>query len=147
MVLNNEGGYVNDPNDPGGETNLGICKRAYPNVNIKNLTETEAVTIYRQDYWDKCRCDDLPECIQALVFDAAVNQGTRTAIVLLQRALKVKDDGVLGPITIGKAREAVGPNLVRDYTVERILYYTTTTNFQYYGKSWVRRAVGAILNI
>jgi lysozyme family protein len=147
LILINEGGYVNDPNDPGGETNFGICKRAYPNVDIKNLTVEQATDIYRKDYWDKCRCDELPSCIQGLVFDTAVNQGTKIAIVLLQRALKIKEDGVIGMQTIATAVAHASPALVRDYTVVRVIRYVGTVNFDRYGAGWIRRAVGVALGI
>ena len=60
VVLKSEGGYVNDPHDPGGETNFGISKRAYPSVDIKHLTKEGAIAIYKKDYWDKIKGDDLP---------------------------------------------------------------------------------------
>ncbi len=74
-VLSYEGGYVNDPNDPGGETNWRISKRAYPNLDIKNLTRDQAIQIYRRDYWDSLECDRFPPLIAIALFDAAVNQG------------------------------------------------------------------------
>jgi len=147
LVLINEGGYVNDPKDPGGETNFGICKRSYPNIDIKNLTVEQATDIYRRDYWDKCLCDGLPVCIQGLVFDTAVNQGTRTAIVLLQKILKIKEDGIIGPQTISIAFSHASQKMVRDYTVARILRYIKTDNFDLYGSNWVTRAVGIALGI
>ena len=86
-VLGYEGGYVNDPNDPGGETNWGISKRAYPNLDVKNLTRDGAIQIYRRDYWDALGCDRFPSVIAIALFDAAVNQGPVAAVRILQRAL------------------------------------------------------------
>lgn len=74
-VLRREGGYVNDPVDKGGETKFGISKRAYPNLDIKNLTEAQAATIYKRDYWDKINADQLPANIREMAFDSAVNHG------------------------------------------------------------------------
>ena len=74
-VLGREGGYVNDPADKGGETKFGISKRAYPNLDIKNLTQMQAAEIYKRDYWDAINADQLPENIREMAFDAAVNQG------------------------------------------------------------------------
>lgn len=84
FVLSIEGGYVNDPSDPGGETKYGISKRSYPNVDIKNLTEAGAKEIYKKDYWDACNCDHLSIGIDAVVFDTAVNMGIGTAKSILQ---------------------------------------------------------------
>ena len=84
-----EGGYVNDPADPGGETRYGISKRAHPDVDIKSLTLDQAKDIYRRDYWQPASCDRMPERIGHLVFDCAVHHGVKTAIKLLQRAITV----------------------------------------------------------
>lgn len=74
-VLKREGGYVNDPADKGGETKFGISKQSYPNLDIKNLTESQAAAIYKRDYWDKINADQLPANIREMAFDAAVNHG------------------------------------------------------------------------
>ena len=87
-VLGIEGGYVNDPKDPGGETKYGLCKRSYPTVDIKALTIEQAKAIYKRDYWDKVKGDDLPFPLNLFMFDAAVNQGVDPAIKMLQAALK-----------------------------------------------------------
>ena len=80
FVLRHEGGYVNDPRDPGGETNFGISRRAYPTLDIKNLTKEQATGIYRKDYWDKVGGDILPWPWDLILFDTAVNQGVAWAI-------------------------------------------------------------------
>ena len=79
FVLDHEGGYVNDLDDPGGETNYGISKRAYPSLDIKNLTVEQAAGIYWRDYWDACSCDKLVYPIDCYVFDTAVNCGCGNA--------------------------------------------------------------------
>lgn len=80
FVLSKEGGYVNDPNDPGGETKWGISKRAYPTLDIKNLTEQQCIDIYLADYWNACGCNGLSPALGAAVFDSAVNCGVSRAI-------------------------------------------------------------------
>jgi hypothetical protein len=85
-VLRREGGYVNDPADRGGETKFGISKKSYPNLDIKNLTETEASNIYKRDYWDKINADQLPANIREMAFDAAVNQGVNWTKSALQQS-------------------------------------------------------------
>lgn len=111
-VIGHEGGYVNDPNDAGGETMYGISKRAYPNEDIKNLTLDRAKQLYKRDYWDKLKLDELATAeVQIELFDTAVNMGVGTAAKFLQEALNLlnrsqKDyadivvDGGIGPNTI-----------------------------------------------
>ena len=106
ITLEHEGGYVHDPKDLGGETNFGIAKRFYPDVDIKNLTEEGAKEIYRKDYWDKNKVDDLPDNLKHIYFDMCVNQGRGTAVRVLQRAINgkggdLKVDGGFGPGTKG----------------------------------------------
>ncbi|MBF0568956.1 MAG: hypothetical protein HQK95_08850 [Nitrospirae bacterium] len=79
FVLKAEGGYVNDPNDPGGETNYGISKKVYKTVDIKNLTVEQAKAIYYKDYWEHMHCDDLAWPICLAHFDTAVNCGYSAA--------------------------------------------------------------------
>ena len=86
FTLRWEGGYVNHPSDPGGETKFGISKRAYPDVDIKNLTEDQAKNIYYQDYWLPAGCEDLEPLLAICVFDAAVNVGVRRAKKWLDQA-------------------------------------------------------------
>jgi lysozyme family protein len=84
FVLKWEGGYSNDPHDPGGETKYGINKASHPNVDIKNLTLEQAAVIYKNEYWDTCNCDDLKWPLDIIVFDTAVNMGQKRAMIFLQ---------------------------------------------------------------
>jgi lysozyme family protein len=79
FTLKWEGGWVNDPDDPGGETKWGISKRSYPDLDIKNLSEQEAVNIYLKDYWFEAGCDSVSYPMNLVVFDSAVNCGVATA--------------------------------------------------------------------
>jgi lysozyme family protein len=88
FVLKREGLYSNDSSDLGGETNFGISKKAYPNLDIKNLTIDDAKEIYRRDYWNDLNCDLLPEKLDIVVFDCGVNQGTGKATELLYKCDK-----------------------------------------------------------
>src|SRR3990167_8279839 len=85
-ILQAEGGYGYDPNDPGGETKYGISKRAYPDVDIVNLTEAQAKEIYRRDYWQKAGCENHKWPLNICIFDMAVNQGVNKA-----RSINVTD--------------------------------------------------------
>jgi lysozyme family protein len=136
FVFRHEGGYVNDPRDPGGETKYGISKRAYPDLDIKALTPELAARIYRRDYWDTCRCDALPPGLALMVFDAAVNQGQGTAIRMLQAAASVPVDGRVGPMTIRAAGLDIGLPAFYSQRRER---YEANKNFAIYGRGWIRR--------
>ena len=91
FVLKHKGGYVNNPADPGGETKWGISKRAYPNLDIKNLTPEQACDIYSHDYWDKAGCDALAYPLCCVVFDSTVQHGVSRALGWLKQATNVKD--------------------------------------------------------
>ena len=117
VTLHHEGGYVHDPKDLGGETNFGIAKRFYPDVDIKNLTKEGAKEIYKKDYWDKNKVDELDEQLKHIFFDMCVNQGRGTAVKIIQRACNAKGadlaiDGGFGPGTKG-ALETYKPSLDR----------------------------------
>ncbi|MFV1530507.1 MULTISPECIES: glycoside hydrolase family 108 protein [unclassified Phaeobacter] len=136
-----EGGYVNDPRDPGGETNFGISKRSYPKVNIKELTREDAIAIYKRDYWDACKCDELPPEIAVAVFDCAVNQGTGIGARLLQKALRVTADGIIGPKTLAAAHRADTAELVLDFLSWRLRRYAHTANSTTYMRGWSKRVL------
>ena len=140
FVLSYEGGYVNDPNDPGGETNLGISKRAYPNEDIKALTKEKAAEIYRRDYWDSCKCNELPESMAIAVFDCAVNQGVKTASRLLQIAVGATVDGVIGPKTVLAAFKG-GQKALILFLLQRAKSYMQIKNVAVWGANWGERLV------
>jgi len=105
ITLHHEGGYVHDPKDLGGETKLNNTKRFNQDVDIKNLTEDETKEIYKRDYWDRNRVEELPEHLRHIFFDMCVNQGRGTAVKILQRACVAKGadiaiDGGMGPGTM-----------------------------------------------
>lgn len=141
FVLNEEGGYSNDPRDPGGETNFGISKRAHPQVDIKNLTLEEAESIYRYLYWDPCRCESLPPKLALIVFDSAVNQGVGTAIKMLQASIGTIQDGIVGPATIERANGADENTIITRFITERVLRYTLSSSFLLYGRGWISRTM------
>lgn len=142
FVLAYEGGYVNDPADPGGETNFGISRRAYPQEDIRGMTRERAAEIYRRDYWDACRCDELPPLMAVAVFDCAVNQGVRRAVRLYQAVLRVQPDGVMGPQTIAQAR-AAGDRPLGLFLAERATAYATLVAHRpesmRFCRGWMRR--------
>jgi lysozyme family protein len=137
-LIGHEGGYVNDPEDPGGETKFGISKRAYPTVDIKNLTIDQAKAIYLRDYWTPVRARDLPWPLGLYMFDCAVNQGVTTAVRLLQQTLGVVVDGEFGPLTMRAARASSERDAAR-FLAFRARRYAGTTNFDIYGTGWLTR--------
>ena len=153
FTLSWEGGYVFDPNDPGGETKYGISKRAYPELDIKNLTEEEAKSIYKKDYWDKLRCDELPENVAIALFDFAVNVGVARAVRYLQRAAnKLRSnlvvDGIIGSKTIAAVKSLPEDSLIVEYTTYRVYYYTRLAargNLARFLRGWLRRTVSLVL--
>jgi len=134
-----EGGYVNDPRDPGGETNFGISKRSYPKVNMANLTREGAIAIYRRDYWDGVGCDKLPPMLGVALFDCAVNQGQGIAPKLMQRALGVTADGKIGPKTIAAAERADPHEALVQFLGWRLRRYAFTPNASTYMRGWSNR--------
>lgn len=139
FVLSHEGGYSNDPNDPGGETRWGISKRSHPELDIANLTREQAVLLYKTDYWDKCRCGEMPFPIALLVMDSSVNQGPDAAIRMLQASLDVNVDGKLGPVTIGAIQRAAISRLLCEFVAERAFRYAINPNVRRYGRGWFAR--------
>ena len=137
--LKAEGGYVNDPKDPGGETKYGISKRAYPSVDIKALTLADAIAIYKRDYWDKVQGDTLPAGVDMILLDAAINSGSNKSIKLVQRALGIKDDGSLGPVTLSAILKADPTKLINDSIEQRLAFLKSLPTWGRYGKGWTTR--------
>lgn len=123
-----EGGFSNNPADPGGMTRYGISKRSYPDEDILNLTLDRAKFLYKRDYWDPAGCDALPDALRYEVFDLAVNTSARgapkTAIRLLQSAVGADQDGILGPHTLMSIASMPVERVLRRLTAARIRYYT-----------------------
>lgn len=141
-TLKYEGGYVNDPNDAGGETKYGISKRAYPDVDIANLTLQQAKNIYYFDYWLRCRCQFMPDALSIAVFDYAVNSGIKTAIKKLQLALGVTVDGIIGNQTIGACNRIPTRQVLDTYIKLRLDYLMSLKGWKRYGGGWGKRVVG-----
>ena len=146
VVLHHEGGYVNDPDDPGGETNFGIAKRSHPDVDIANLTKEGAKEIYKEHYWDRNKVESLSEDLRHIYFDMCVNLGRSSAVKILQKAANAKGadlgvDGGMGPKTIA-AMDGVELQRVRAY---RVKYYadlvTRKPDLEKFYFGWFRRAL------
>lgn len=118
FTLASEGGYVNDANDRGGETNHGISAAQYPDLDIKSLSQNDTIQIYYQDYWQANRCNEWPAPLACALFDTAVLMGADDAIPYMQQALGVSADGLIGPQTLRAANACI-----EQTTVEAFLSY------------------------
>ena len=121
-LIGHEGGYVDHPADPGGATKYGISKRSYPNEDIPNLTLARAKAIYREHFWYPAGCDDVPDAVRFDLFDTAVNSGVKRAVRLLQLAVSVPDDGVLGPQTLAAITAMDGARLLARFNGYRMIF-------------------------
>lgn len=139
MLLRHEGGYVNDPSDPGGETKYGISKRSYPDEKISDITKSRARDIYFKDYWQPCGCEELPSGIDIMIFDCAVNQGRSFAVRTLQHSVGTTVDGILGPKTRAAAIQANTSHVLREFASRRGVRYGSLPTFDRFGLGWMRR--------
>jgi lysozyme family protein len=142
-VLLSEGGFTDHPLDPGRETMYGITKAVAKEAgyagDMRQLPLDLAKKIYKAQYWDKVRADELPPAIRYAVFDAAVNSGIRQSTIWLQRALKVTDDGVIGPKTLAAAHAAQPDALRMRILAQRLRFLTNLNTFGAFGRGWTRR--------
>ena len=150
LVLKNEGGYVNNPSDKGGETKYGISKRAYPDLDIKNLTKEYAMSLYKRDYWEKFPYYEIKDDKVAIkIFDLSVNMGLQQAIKLLQRAISacgfpLVDDGIAGKLTLAAINKPNPNTLLDSLRWEAANYYQGLANKnpsqKVFLKGWLNRA-------
>lgn len=138
-VLPMEGGYSNDPNDPGGETNFGISKRSYPFVDIAGLTRDGAKAIYRTDFWENIHADELYDGVAYQSLDFAVNSGVGTAIRYLQRVLGVADDGHWGPVTAAAAKAMPEHRQIMLLAAARLDFMRKLKAWPSYSSGWTGR--------
>ena len=145
--MHHEGGYVNHPKDPGGETNLGVTKRVYEDFggtkNMKELTREDVEPIYKKNYWDRVKGDQLPAGLDLCVFDFGVNAGTGRAAKYLQTLIGTVADGGIGPNTLKTLDAYVSKHGVKEtienYQAERQKYYESLSTFDTFGRGWTRR--------
>jgi lysozyme family protein len=142
VVLANEGGYVFDSSDPGGETNFGISKRSYPDLDIKNLTRDSATQIYLRDFWKYDRLTS--QAVATKVLDTCVNLGQTRGIALCQRAVGTKADGIYGALTEGAFNGSQEAELLSEIRLRLVSYYNNLVSakpqLQKFLKGWLRRA-------
>lgn len=144
-LIGHEGGYVNHPDDPGGETKFGISRRAYPGEDIAGMTLERAKLLYRRDYWGPAGCDAWPDLVKFEVFDMAVNLGVGQAVRILQRAAGTTPDGVIGIQTTMRVQSARPDWLLRRVQGMRLKFYTGLKTFGAFGAGWVNRVADNML--
>jgi lysozyme family protein len=148
FVLSAEGGYVDDPLDPGGATNLGVTLRvlsewrhtAVTKFDVQNLARDEAGAIYRARYWNVVHGDDLPAGVDLMVFDAGVNVGPGRSARMLQAVVGAAEDGAIGPETL----TSVGghhdlSDLISKLANAREAFYQSLPTFSHFGAGWTAR--------
>jgi lysozyme family protein len=142
-----EGGFVNHPDDPGGMTNLGVTKAVWEawvrhpvdEKAMRALTVADVAPLYKRKYWDAAKCDELPEGVDYIVFDTAVNSGPGRAIKFLQGCVGVDMDGALGPKTLAAVRAASAKQIIEDYAKRRLSFLRDLPNWDTFSRGWVRR--------
>ena len=148
LVLLQEGGFTCDPQDPGGATNWGITIgelrrwRGDDQVtveDVKSLTKEQAREIYRANYWNLMKCEDLPPGVDLIVFDMGVNAGPSRSVRMLQKIIGVDDDGAVGPVTITAATTMDAADIIRNMSERRLDYYRSLSTWPHFGRGWSNR--------
>jgi len=154
-LLKSEGGFTNDPRDPGnklpdgraGSTMLGVTQASWEafigkrttQEKMRELTPDDVAPIYRKKYWDAVKGDELPSGLDYLMFDFAVNAGPGRAIKIMQDALGVTADGVIGRMTMKAIADANPEELIEKFSDAKEAYYKSLKTFETFGKGWLRR--------
>jgi len=146
-LLAHEGGYVWHAEDPGGETNLGVTRAVYEQYagrqvmdgEMEGLTHDDVYPIYKENYWDRVRGDDLPSGVDWAVFDWGVNSGTSRAAKALQRIIGVEQDGGIGPMTLQAVASIEPVDIVDQMHYMREGFYRSLSTFDTFGRGWLRR--------
>jgi lysozyme family protein len=147
LLLKHEGGYVNHPDDPGGITNLGVTKRVYEEwigreateEDMENLTLEDVAPLYKTNYWDKCRCDDLPSGLDYVAFDWAVNSGVSRSSKGIQKSCGAEPDGIIGLKTLELAKGQNTTFMIENFQIIRQEFYEKLDHFDTFGRGWTRR--------
>jgi len=142
-----EGGYVNHPSDPGGATNMGITigtlrsfrGTAVTIADVKALKKSEAMEIYRKNYWDKISGDELPSGVDLCTMDSAVNSGPGRGAKWLQRAVGVKADGGIGTTTLSAVETADPETTIKRMCEDRMNFLKGLSTWGTFGKGWGSR--------
>ena len=149
-VLKHEGGFVDHPKDPGGMTNLGVTRAVFEEwigresseIEMRALTPAAVAPIYKKNYWDRVKADELPAGLNYCIFDAAVNSGTGRAAKWLQEAVGAVPDGAIGPNTLAKVNAHDADVLVNAVCDIRMNFLKSLKTFDTFGRGWTSRVDG-----
>lgn len=147
MLLGHEGGLSRDPTDRGGVTKYGISQASYPEEDIPNLTRARAKEIAFRDFWEKAQCPVFPVALRFDLFDMAYNSGPSAAIKTMQRALRVVEDGSVGPKTLFAASFYRSELTLARFNGARLLYMTNAPTWRYHGRGWAVRVAENLLRL
>lgn len=141
FVLEHEGDWVDDDQDPGGETNFGVSAVHNPDLDVAGMDRIDAIRVYRERYWERYKCDELHPTWALALFDATVNQPATWAVRQLQAVVGVKQDGIMGPVTVGAANRTRSDYHLQLFMARRIDRYVTREHYPRFGTGWLRRAL------
>lgn len=157
VLIGHEGGYTDDRRDPGNwtggkvgsgalkGTKFGIAANTYGQLDIKNLTVAQAKEIYRRDFWDRMQLQRLPPEVRFDLFDAAVNSGVGRANRFLQAAVGVKQDGIVGPVTLAAANKMLPLELDKKINGHRLLFMASLSVWPSFARGWARRIANNLI--
>ena len=147
LTLKYEGGFVDNPFDPGGATNMGVTLATLSNyrsctatkLDVKRLTQTEASAIYLKQYWEPLLAQQLPNGVDMFMFDYAVNSGPARAVKALQSSLGLPPDGNVKVSTLQAALRQDQATLIRALASKRLGFLQRLRSFQQFGRGWKTR--------
>ena len=155
LMLESEGGFSDDPRDNGnklpdgrpGSTMLGVTQYNWENwtghqvthEQMKKLKPEDVKPFYKKKFWDACRCNDLPDGIDYLVFDFAVNAGVGRSAKTLQSVVGTTPDGAIGPLTLAAVNKFSPQELIDGFSQAKEDFYRGLSNFDVYGNGWLNR--------
>ena len=145
-LMKHEGGYVNHPKDPGGETMWGVTKRVAQahgyHGPMRQLPKATAQKIADKSYWQAIHGDELPRSVAWQLVDAAYNHGNKQAVKFLQRAIGASADGLIGPRTLAAVKAMDSNDIIFRFNAERLEFYTNLGAWATFGRGWTRRVAG-----
>jgi lysozyme family protein len=156
-ILSHEGGFTKDPKDPGNwtggrvgigilrGTKFGIAANTYQDLDIEMLTRPQAIELYRNDFWKRAQCADMPPVVGYQLLDGAVNSGISQALRWVQRSVGVADDGHIGPVTIAAIATADKNDVAFKFLSYRLDFMTRLKNWPNAGTGWARRIAANLL--
>lgn len=147
LMLKSEGGYSNDPHDPGGMTNHGVTHIDWAKwighepteAEMRALTPDDVMPLYKAWYWDKVMGDNLPYGVDYAVFDFGVNSGVSRSVRCLQSIVGADEDGIMGPKTMTAVLQKDAAHLAKQVCEERLQFLQSLKTWAYFGKGWGAR--------